>query len=247
VPTLPPINSLARIVTANLSIVQDLLLFFNVGILAKCYNMLIKRLPAMEQWPTDPHAPAMEHETPEPIMWYPGNARDVLRYLDTLLLERGIDLGTHIPPSRRLYFLPLLDPVLSLVGIAEEIEQTKARPASEESVRKISIMIVGDAVAVAKWYLPEHEQHLIPQRTLSKNPPAPDSARYAIIQLRKHAGLTQQELGARLGVSRGKVSRLEVGAQTMPHDLVAKLCRELGTTETEATRIALQYTLENGL
>ena len=50
-------------------------------------------------------------------------------------------------------------------------------------------------------------------------------------QLREALGLSQEALGARVGVHRGSISRLESGTNNVTPDMIISLCREFNVNE----------------
>lgn len=50
-------------------------------------------------------------------------------------------------------------------------------------------------------------------------------------QLREALGLSQEALGARVGVTRGSISRLEIGTNNVTPAMVISLCREFNVNE----------------
>lgn len=53
-----------------------------------------------------------------------------------------------------------------------------------------------------------------------------------IKEIRKAVGLNQADLGTRLGVSPGAVSRWESGDRTIPDSAIISICREFNVNET---------------
>lgn len=53
-----------------------------------------------------------------------------------------------------------------------------------------------------------------------------------VIEIRKNFGLTMEEFGQRLGVSRSAISNIESGKRNLTGQMVVSICREFGVDET---------------